>query len=329
MYTQARQYIDQKYQRWLDRRLPKVSECRLDNRKLFIFPSREGLMFLGVLLLLWLAATNYENSLIFAFTFLLVALFVVSIFHTYANLHGIQVVAIKGVSGFAGDTLEFEVQLKQDKARLRDNLRLSYKNGAVIVTRMLNTQTVVIRLPVDALHRGWLDPGRLTIETVFPLGIIRAWTHLRLDYRALVYPRPVKGSVMTQATLSRGEGGREISGGSEDFFGLAKYQAGEPRSHIAWKQYARGLGLHSKRYTDPVEERFWLDWNDFPGLDIEIRLSRLCGMALEVSSGQHHYGLRLPGMEIAPGKGDRHREAVLRALALFRIEESDTEDNVS
>ena len=327
MYTLARRYFNRKYQAWLDRRLPKMRACRLDNSKLFIFPSLEGLLFLGVLVLLWLTATNYENNLIFGFTFLLVALFVISIFHTYANLHGIEVVAIKGLPGFAGDVLEFEVQLKQDKARLRDNLRLCYPGGDAVVVRMLDTQTMIIKLPVEAQRRGWLVPGRLSISSVFPLGLVRTWTHLRLDYQALVYPRPSKGVVASKASAGRGEGDQDVVGGSEDFFGLVKYQPGEPQSHIAWKQYARELGLHSKRYSDPVEKRIWLDWDDFPGLDTEARLSRLCGMALEVSLTQQRYGLRLPGVEISPARGDGHREIVLRALALFKLEDLSAENS--
>lgn len=323
MYTRVRHYFNLKYQRWLERRLPKMRACRLDNSKLFIFPSREGLMFLGVLSLLWLVATNYENNLVFGFTCLLLAVFVVAIFHTYANLYGIEVVAIKGVPGFAGDILEFEVQLKQNKARLRDNLCLSYPGGDAVVVRMVDTQTVLIQLPVEARRRGWLEPGRLSISSVFPLGIVRVWTHLRLDYQAVVYSRPSKGVVLTQASVSRGEGDQEVVGGSEDFFGLVKYQPGEPQSHIAWKQYARELGLHSKRYSDPVEERVWIDWDDFPGLDTEARLSCLCGMVLEVAATQQYYGLRLPGEEIAPAQGENHRDTVLRALALFRLDEFD------
>lgn len=315
-----RHYCTLKYRRWLARRLPKMRTCRLDNSKLFIFPTREGLMFLGVLLLLWLLATNYENNLIFGFTFLMVALFVVSIFHTYANLHGIEVVALKGVPGFVGDTLEFKVQLKQDKVRLRDNLRLLYPDGELKVVRMMDTKTVTVTLAVEARQRGWLDPGRLMVSSVFPLGLVRTWTHLHLDYQALVYPRPIKGAAIVRSPSSRGEGDGELLGGSEDFFDLAKYQPGEPQSHIAWKQYARELGLYSKRFSDPVDELTWIDWDDFPGLDRETRLSRLTGMTLELSSSSQYYGLRLPGLEIAPGQGKAHREAVLRALALFEIE---------
>jgi uncharacterized protein (DUF58 family) len=33
-----------------------------------------------------------------------------------------------------------------------------------------------------------------------------------------------------------------------------------------------------------------------------------------------HYGLRLPGIELSPARGDRHRAACLQALALFQLQ---------
>ncbi|MBD3647988.1 MAG: DUF58 domain-containing protein, partial [Pseudomonadales bacterium] len=61
----------------------------------------------------------------------------------------------------------------------------------------------------------------------------------------------------------------------------------------------------------------WLDWDNFQGLDREARLSRLCYQVIRLSSGNDEYGLRLPGLTIEPSRGAEHREAVLRALALF------------
>ena len=49
----------------------------------------------------------------------------------------------------------------------------------------------------------------------------------------------------------------------------------------------------------------------------EQRLSRLAGWVLAAERAGAHYGLRLPGVEIAPGRGDAHRAACLQALALY------------
>ena len=52
----------------------------------------------------------------------------------------------------------------------------------------------------------------------------------------------------------------------------------------------------------------WLDWELFPGLGVEQRLSHLCHWALEFDGNGEEYGLRLPGVVIEPATGDKHRE---------------------
>src|SRR2546429_552621 len=50
----------------------------------------------------------------------------------------------------------------------------------------------------------------------------------------------------------------------------------------------------------------------------EQRLSRLAGWVLAAERTGAHYGLRLPGLEIAPRRGDSHSAACLQALALYQ-----------
>ena len=60
-----------------------------------------------------------------------------------------------------------------------------------------------------------------------------------------------------------------------------------------------------------------MDWNDARGPDVETRLSILCHWVLQAESFEQSYGLRLPGREIAPSRGDAHQTRCLEALALF------------
>ena len=55
----------------------------------------------------------------------------------------------------------------------------------------------------------------------------------------------------------------------------------------------------------------------FPGLGTEQRLSHLCYWALEFDSRNEEYGLRLPGVVIEPGTGEKHRDLLLKELALY------------
>ena len=184
-----------------------------------------------------------------------------------------------------------------------------------------------------AQYRGYFNPGRLIIESTYPLGLLRVWSKVDLDIQCLVYPKPVNNDKEIISSSSRGEGPLQIDGGSEDFVGLKDYQPGDSLKRIAWKQYAREQGLYAKHYADYQDERIWLDWDLLPGLDREMRLSTLCGMLLNISSGnsasnkgrQQQYGLRLPGLEIPPSSGDAHKYRVLKELALFETERGESQ----
>ena len=53
------------------------------------------------------------------------------------------------------------------------------------------------------------------------------------------------------------------------------------------------------------------------GGDTEGRLSRLCFWVLQLTLRQQPFGLRLPDAQLAVGLDDAHRDACLRALALY------------
>ena len=78
-----------RWQRWLGRRIPAQSEVRLNQRRIFIIPTRQGLGFLLLIALLLIGAINYQNNLAYFLTFWLLSLFLVAILHTYRSLSGL------------------------------------------------------------------------------------------------------------------------------------------------------------------------------------------------------------------------------------------------
>ena len=313
----AAKYFQRRFWRWVQRRLPAQSPQTLDRFKLFIFPSLAGSSFLVMTLLLWLVGTNYENNLIIGLAFLLTSLFVVSILHTFSNLSGVTLRALGSAPAFFGEDAEVELLLSAEGRRQYENILLCWPGGSTAIVNLLEIREARCKLFVPTVARGWMDPGRLLVESFYPLGLLRCWTWLDLNVRILVYPKPIYGGKVPPSYAIIDDGDIQADHGSEDFNGLKTYQPGESLRHIAWKQYARGQGLHTKDFTAYVDQRLWLDWDFFAGFDREARLSRLCYWVLEVSKTQHEYGLRLPGVEISPGKGLEHKHRVLKALALF------------
>lgn len=316
----VKQALRRRYRRWIDRRTRPVDECRLDYRQLYILPSKAGFGFLVVVGALWLLATNFENNLIFILCFLLVALFVVSIHFTHGTLARLQVKPVRAQSVFKGDAAAVELCFSQDKARRREQILLRFADGEPLMVTVDKAGDTFVTVLAPTARRGYLDPGLLTIESHSPVGLMRVWTYLRFRFDAAVFPAPVADRA--RSVYRRGSGESHFSGttGSEDYVGLKAYQAGESLRHVAWKQYAREQGLWSKQYGDPVDSRVWVDWDDYAGLDTEQRLARMTWQVCECAAGGKVYGLRLPGLELAPGQGSAHRQAALRHLALHGVE---------
>lgn len=290
----------------------------LNRKSIFTFPSKAGFGFLFVLIILWLLATNYENNLVYAFAALLGSVMVVSIFHGYSNLSGLSL-RVTGVDkGFPGDLLRVDVELSQSAKKSREDICLRFADGDEFRLSLKKGQekaTASLYLP--ARIRGRQPVPRLTVETGYPLGLIRVWSHILLAGYGLVYPRPIEAAARAGGEGESASDSRAEAAGSEDFLGLDTYRQGEPVNRIAWKQVARGQGLYTKHFADPVADPKWLDWEHFPGLDRESRLSRLCYQVLEASRRGHPYGLKLPGVSSDLGEGDAHRDRLLAMLAEF------------
>ncbi|MFZ6048553.1 DUF58 domain-containing protein [Pseudomonas sp. CR3202] len=304
--------------RWLDRRIPPAAQVRLDQRRIFILPSRAGAAFGLALVPMLLVAINYQNSLAYALTFLLVSVFLVAILHTYRNLAGLTLKAAGGAPVFLGEQAHFRVIL-ESAGREHQAVAIGWPPLPMQVQDVPAQGACEVELHVPTYHRGWLRPRRLRVESRFPLGLLVAWSWVDLDQALLVYPRPQPGDLPLMA--GRGdedddEGQHALGAGADDYQGLRAYQPGDSRRRLHWKAYSRGQGLFVKEFAALAGRNLWLDLEELEG-GLEQRLGLLCHWVLHLSARGQPFGLRLRGEELAPDIGDTHREACLRALALY------------
>ncbi len=307
-----------RFDRWLNNRIPPASSVTLKQKQIFIVPTWQGAKFSLLVVAMVLAGINYQNSLVLALAFLLGSLFMVGILHTYRNLAGLNLAAGPVKPAFAGEEAEFVIVLRRLGERQFESLELGWDKSCTVRADLLYSEEVRLNCPILAKQRGRLDPGRLLVESRFPLGLFRAWSWVDLNMETLVYPRPIVGNAFpTSDSISESEGELALNGGAEDFYGLREYQPGDPVRHIAWKVFGRTGNLMTKQFAAYRDKRVWLDWEYFHGLGTEERLSRLCYWVLQLNSDNDEYGLRIPGVEISPGRGENHRNEILRALALY------------
>ncbi len=308
-----------RWQRWLDRRIPAQSEVRLNQRRIFIIPTRQGLGFLLLIALLLIGAINYQNNLAYFLTFWLLSLFLVAILHTYRSLSGLLVRRQASVPVFAGEEACLPVELVGER-RAYQALALGWPPQPLQMADVPANGSTQVELFAHASQRGWLVPGRLRVETRFPLGLFVAWSWLDLDQRVLVYPAPQAGDLPLADAGSQDddEGVRVVPGGVDDYQGLRSYQPGDNKRRLHWKAFSRGQGLLVKDFAGLAGRDIWLDFAQAGG-GAEQRLSRLTHAVLTLYAQGQPFGLRLPGLELAPECSAAHRDACLRALALYGV----------
>lgn len=306
-----------RFSRWLFQHRGPESEALLYHRRIFTLPSRPGLAFALMLLALMVGAINYQLSLGYLLSFWVASMAWVGLHLSFANLSGLRFSNAQAQPVFAGEQAAFEFEVEDTRKRARYAVRVSCGSSESRFHVSAQGQRRALFL-VPTKQRGWLAAPRATIDCLFPLGLWRAWAYWQPAAKCLVYPSPEKNPPPLPGT---GEGEGEAEGGkqgSDNFAYLRPYQQGDSIRRIAWKTVARSDGdlISTKIFEGGASQDIWLDWSLTGTQNEALRLSRLTAWVLKADELGLDYGLKLPGLEIAPSHGELHRAECLKALAL-------------
>lgn len=296
---------------------PEHGTIVLVQRRVFILPTRQGLLFAGVILLMLIGSVNYDLSLGFILAFLLGAAGIQTMLLTFRNLAHLRISAGRVLPVFAGELAQFQLHLLNNTRTDRHGIGVTGDRVLADYVDVPAGGSAMATVPVPALRRGWLRPGRMTLFSRFPLGLFRAWSYAEPDVQCLVYPAPAApGLPLPTPQSGSGEGG--LTGqGQDEFFGLRPYRPGDSPRHIAWKAVARDDHLLTKQFAGRADAELWLSWDALPAnMDSERRLSQLARWVLDADARGLSYGLRLPGITLPLAGGPTQCAECLRALAL-------------
>jgi uncharacterized protein (DUF58 family) len=315
-------FVQDRIDAWIMRRVKRLpGPIAVTRSRVYILPTRFGYTFALMTLIMLLGSMNYSNSMGFALTFLLASLGLVTMHHTHGNLVNVQLRAGKTQAVFAGEVAHFEVLIDNPAPSPRYSVALGWpKDTAPALAADLPAQGgSALRIALPATRRGWLPARVFSVSTDFPLGLFHAWTWAELDMACLVYPKPAPPG-LEPPPMAGAIGQRPSNAsGQDEFSGLRNYHRGDPLKSVHWKSLPKSPGAPMvKQFTELLDQELWLDWNALPALDAEARLSQLTRWVLDAEDQRHAYGLRLPGLILAPGRGELHQHECLRALALFQ-----------
>ena len=290
----------------------------LNHRCIFILPTTRGLGFVVLIALLLLIAFVYNNNLAYLLAFLLASIFFITILHTFKSLAGLVLTQGHSQAVFVGEAAGFEITVENPGNIERFNLQARLEKVFNFTLDAQEKKRITLYSKTE--KRGWHDMSTVTLSSTYPLGLFRAWSPLRFAIKTLVYPKPASSEIPfpeAEGLQSQTFQNMTAKKGSDDFYGLKQYQAGDSIKHIHWKAYAKGQGLLSKQYTGGNLSELWLDYDQAPGHNVEDRLSQLCRWVIDAEKMGLPFGFIIPGLKLKPDHGQKHYEKCLEALALF------------
>ncbi len=321
--------------RWLFRshREPR-GDITFVRRRVFILPTRAGLVYFGVALTIWFGSLNFNLQLGFLLAFLVMSVGLVGMYQTHRNLLHLAVRGQRAGPVHAGEVANFEFVIDNPTAEAHYAINLAFilprrrrtgrdraaeapMRGEWVDIAAASSARVRIGLPTR--RRGRRPCPRVRISTRFPFGLWEAWAYASPELDTVVYAV----AEVDAPPLPPGSGGERdrangVVAGTDEFAGVRPYRTGDPLRSIAWRLAARNGDLSVKLFESSAGEETVLAYDDLPpALPLEARISRLTRWVLLADAAGLRYSLILPGEDIATGTGLPHRARCLEALALY------------
>lgn len=301
--------LSQWFDNWLDNRQPKARTVTLTQKIIYILPSRFGLWYILLLILLYLLGTNYQNNLILLMSYMMVSVLLLALTLAWRNLHNITVSCAPVLSAYAEETLMVPVTLQAPLPRQELQCYFKHHQQPSVAD---NSQQVMVPLATE--RRGYFSLPRLTVHSYYPFGLFNCKSMLNLDYHYWVFPKPLA----TDAINSLGENSGNKNQLADDYDTIRSYQAGDSLKLMLWKRLARDPSSPVIKHapSNPQPEPDWITIPAVNGAALEVALSKACYLMLQLEQRSRPYGLRIKNKNINPSCGQQHLERCLREMAL-------------
>lgn len=320
-----KEWYHKRFSRWLEKRIPDKRQFQMDMSNVFIFPSKFGIVYCLLCGLLFILGTNYRNNLMLLFSYFLLAMFLVNLLVSYANFVRLKVQLGKLSSVYALNDCPLPLWLGDSHCQNISELNCAGKihfrfwgsERQKSIESENHSNPVVLNLPTD--KRGYMVLPRITIESFYPLGLFRCWTHIRFINKVLIYPQPIPTELIIENQLTGEEEALDLDTlpGQNDFDALKSYERGEPLSRVAWKLVAKGGDMMTKQFSDSYNSALWLDIRHYNDQGLESAISKLTWLVIELTQRKASFGLILGEQRIEVNTGNPHMEKCLEALAVF------------
>ncbi len=288
-------------------------------RKTYILPTKFGLAFLVMTLVLFFMAVGYANNLIYIFVFFLISISLTGIVVTNRNVDKAFVVAVFPESNFAMENAIVNVEIENMGSRPLWDLQLSFADSEeeYFIRKIEPHMRVMAEVPWRPKTRGLKQLPVMTLKSTFPFGLLKSWQKYRLNQTVLIFPQKV-GSRAFPPEARDDERMQPV--------GLFKehrlYQSSDSPTRIDWRATARRQEMLVKNYEEAEKEKLHFDFAQTSQLtNLEEKLSQLTVWIDEAEKSNHSYSLKVHDFVLPSGRGPGHHFNCLEHLAM--VEEAD------
>ena len=182
-------------------RTPWEGDFPLTRRRIYVLPSRMGLIFAGALLVMLVLTINYGLALGYVLVFVLGGVFWVSLFHAWRNLAGLVLRPGRGDPVHAGETAELNLSFLNPTRLARYAIRLDTgRDTEAQEVDIAAEAEQMVSVALKTEKRGWQPAPLLRLTSDFPLGLWRVWTGRPPRIRPAPCPSPMTPPAMPSST---------------------------------------------------------------------------------------------------------------------------------
>ena len=153
-------------ERWLFRlHGAERGEVVLNQRRVFILPTKPGLAFAALLMLLFIGSLNYNLAMGYGLTFVLLSCALIAMHLSFRNLAYLHLNPGRASAVFAGEEAQFELHLSNRRPYWRHAIWIGFTGDGLPAREqpcdIPAKGDCVIVLQAPATRRGWLAAPRI------------------------------------------------------------------------------------------------------------------------------------------------------------------------
>ena len=238
-----------------------------NNSKIYIYPNLNGIGLSLFVFFCFLVSVFYENNSGLLLSIIIFFIFFISILISHQNINNLKISSSNEyyVEANKNKNLTFIIENLSKEKKLNIDIYFQKQNiGNYNFSKKINN----FKLNYNKKLRGVYLLDTITLNSIYPFGVIKTKINHNPDCDIIVYPQSIKPN---QELLNEFNIDKSID--ADDFDGIDEFKNGDSYSKIAWKKSTIDK-KYIKIFKDKEKtQKLILDLDRYNELEFELLLS--------------------------------------------------------